>query len=120
MVMQKKLVLTGTSDNIKMALEYFEAKFSDPDRQTTIPCQEPFIDGIIKELQEKVGMKHKVDLSQQWDGELIIKGLNCMEASKELAQICKLIEKYNMPKDWINPVQQIIQDDQICVHQLDS
>ena len=49
-------------------------------------------------------MKHKVDLSQHFDGELIIKGLNCMEARNELVPICKEIERLNMPKDWINPV----------------
>ena len=47
-------------------------------------------DQVIKELQNKIGVKHNVDIQQQGYGGqamLVIKGQNCSVAQKELITI---------------------------------
>ena len=102
-----KIVLTGTQDNIENALTYFENIYSEIGSTETIPLVNLFAERIIKELQIKVGGKHKVDLLQSsYSGspQLIIKGPNCKDAMREFVKIRGEIEKLNLPEDWINPI----------------
>ena len=56
------MVLTGTKENIDIAVEYFEGIYSYIVSFVTIPLIFLFTDKVLKELQIKVGGKHNVDL----------------------------------------------------------
>ena len=73
-----KIVFTGTYDNVKKALQYFEDTYREIGSFVTIPLSLLFDENILKELQIKVGGRYNVDLQQRDYGggstQLTIKG----------------------------------------------